>query len=104
MIETIAANAKGMENDAVRSKPDAQTAHEIFVKESDTGIAAKTQDIVNKRERKPTEREFVVKHVRKPPEYSGMFFGVRPRSHKETKVSSEVEAKRNQAHACQRRP
>ncbi len=50
LIETIAADAKAMENEAIRSESDAQTAYETFVKETNNSIEAKTQDIVNKHE------------------------------------------------------
>merc|ERR1719356_1924841 len=52
MIEQIAADAKAMEAEAIRSEEDAQKAYEDFVKETNASIEAKSKEIVNKSELK----------------------------------------------------
>jgi len=52
MIQQIITDAKAMEADAIRSEEDAQKAYEDFVKETNSGIEAKSKDMVNKTEEK----------------------------------------------------
>merc|ERR1712060_824679 len=51
-IQTIIADAKAMEAEAIRSEEDAQKAYEDFVKETNNSIEAKSRDIVSKTEEK----------------------------------------------------
>merc|ERR1719360_430181 len=50
MIKEIINDAKAMGAEAIRSKEDAQKAHEDFLKETNTSIEAKSKEIVNKSE------------------------------------------------------
>merc|ERR1712060_797309 len=52
LIQTIIADAKAMEAEAIRSEEDAQKAYEDFVKETNNSIEAKSRDIVSKTEEK----------------------------------------------------
>merc|ERR1719253_2504632 len=52
MIQQIIEDAKSMENEAIRTESDAQTAYEDFVKETNASIETKTKEIVNKTEEK----------------------------------------------------
>merc|ERR1719506_3327314 len=52
MIQQIITDAKAMEADAIRAEEDAQKAYEDFVKETNSGIEAKSKDMVNKTEEK----------------------------------------------------
>merc|ERR1711920_818215 len=52
LIQSIIADAKAMEAEAIRSEEDAQKAYEDFVKETNNSIEAKSRDIVNKSEQK----------------------------------------------------
>merc|ERR1712060_810151 len=52
LIQSIIADAKAMEAEAIRSEEDAQKAYEDFVKETNNSIEAKSRDIVSKTEEK----------------------------------------------------
>jgi len=52
MMESIIAEAKGMEAEAIRGEEDAQKAYETFVKDTNDSITAKTKDIVSKSDMK----------------------------------------------------
>lgn len=52
MISMIMADAKKVEEEAIRSEEDAQKAYEDFVKDTNKSIKAKGEDIVNKSETK----------------------------------------------------
>jgi len=54
MITQIVNDAKAMEAEAIHDEEDAQKAYESFVQETNTSIAAKNADIVNKQEAKAT--------------------------------------------------
>merc|ERR1719197_2305706 len=52
MISQIIADAKAMEEEAIRSEDDAQKAYEAYVKETNASIEAATKDMINKEEEK----------------------------------------------------
>jgi len=52
MMESIIADAKAMEEEAVRGEKDAQQAYEDLVKETNSSIAAMSTDVTNKSEAK----------------------------------------------------
>merc|ERR1712060_955197 len=52
LIQTIIADAKAMEAEAIRSEEDSQKAYEDFVKETNNSIEAKSRNIVSKTEEK----------------------------------------------------
>jgi len=60
MIQNIIGDTKEMEAEAIRSEEDAQNAYEAFVKETNAGIQAKSEDIVSKSDLKAaTEADLV---------------------------------------------
>jgi len=60
MIQQIINDTKEMEAEAIRSEEDAQNAYEAFVKETNAGIQAKSEDIVSKSDLKAaTEADLV---------------------------------------------
>merc|ERR1719443_1569617 len=52
MMEGIIGEAKAMEAEAIRAESDAQTAYEVFVKDTNDSITEKTKDIINKSDMK----------------------------------------------------
>jgi hypothetical protein len=52
MIQQIISDAKAMEAEAIKDEGDQQTAYEVFVKETNASIDAKSKDIANKSESK----------------------------------------------------
>merc|ERR1711892_721903 len=52
MIQQIINDAKAMEAEVIRSEEDAQKAYEVFVKDTNGSIDAKSKDIINKSESK----------------------------------------------------
>merc|ERR1719190_15031 len=60
MIEQIAADAKALEVESIRSEEDSQKAYEDFVKDTNNSIEAKTKDITNKSESKATAESELV--------------------------------------------
>merc|ERR1719217_1810940 len=51
-MESIIAEAKSMEAEAIRGESDAQKAYETFVKDTNDSITEKTKDITNKSDMK----------------------------------------------------
>eukprot|EP00403_Amphidinium_massartii_P013142 CAMPEP_0178410842 /NCGR_PEP_ID=MMETSP0689_2-20121128/21192_1 /TAXON_ID=160604 /ORGANISM="Amphidinium massartii, Strain CS-259" /LENGTH=688 /DNA_ID=CAMNT_0020032039 /DNA_START=56 /DNA_END=2122 /DNA_ORIENTATION=+ len=52
LLQQILNDAKAMETDTIRDEQDAQKAYEDFVKETNSGIEAKSKEVVNKSEQK----------------------------------------------------
>mmetsp|Transcript_38040 Transcript_38040/g.87948 ORF Transcript_38040/g.87948 Transcript_38040/m.87948 type:complete len:381 (-) Transcript_38040:51-1193(-) len=52
LIQQIMSDAKAMETDTIRDENDAQKAYEDFVKETNSNIEAKSNEVVNKSEQK----------------------------------------------------
>jgi len=60
MIQQIIDDAKKAEAEAIRAEDDAQTAYEIFVKETNASIDTKAKDIQNKADVKATTEQNLV--------------------------------------------
>merc|ERR1719453_2035830 len=60
MIATIIADAKSMENEAIKAESDAQVAYETFVKESNTATAEKEKEATNKIEERAKSESMLV--------------------------------------------
>jgi hypothetical protein len=60
LISQIIEDAKAAEAEAIRAEEDSQAAYEIFVKETNSAINAKTKDILNKADVKATSEQNLV--------------------------------------------
>merc|ERR1719316_2068033 len=66
MMQGIIAETKQLEAEAITAEEDAQSAYEIFVKDSNEAITEKTKDMINKEEVKgKVEAEKAEKEVQK---------------------------------------
>merc|ERR1719498_1531590 len=62
MINDIINETKQLEAEAIRAEEDAQTAYELFVKDTNEANTAKEKDVINKSEARAKAQEDKVNH------------------------------------------